>query len=130
VGEYVDDPLISRGFLRDKHGRFTRLDVPRARSSQAIGINDRGQVVGEYKDAAGKFHGYLWDKGRFTTFAAPGVPLTFPFGLNDRSALTSGGLPAAGRLTDLGSDSDRSNDATRASIRLPVCFRPSATASP
>jgi probable HAF family extracellular repeat protein len=76
-----------RGFLLDKHGRLTRIDFPGARSSQAVGINDRGQVVGEYKDAAGKFHGYLWDKGRFTTIDVPGATATSAFGINNRGQI-------------------------------------------
>lgn len=72
-----------RGFLRDRDGRFTRLDFPGSRSSQALGINDRGQVVGEYKDAAGRFHGYVWERGRFTTIDVPGATATTAFDIND-----------------------------------------------
>jgi probable HAF family extracellular repeat protein len=32
------------------------------------GINNRGQVVGEYTDADGMVRGFLWDKGRLMTF--------------------------------------------------------------
>jgi hypothetical protein len=54
------------------------------------------------KDSAGKFHGYVWERGRFTTidvpgavlskgvftrFDVPGVPAIFPFGLNDRGQI-------------------------------------------
>jgi probable HAF family extracellular repeat protein len=76
-----------RGFLRDQHGRFTRLDFPGARSSQAFGINDRGQVVGEYKDSAGRFHGYLWDRGRFETIDVPGATATSAFDINVRGQI-------------------------------------------
>jgi probable HAF family extracellular repeat protein len=76
-----------RGFLLDKHGRFTRLDFPGSRSSQAFGINDRGQVVGEYKDSAGKFHGYVWERGRFTTIDVPGATATSAFGINNRGQI-------------------------------------------
>jgi probable HAF family extracellular repeat protein len=63
VGEYIDDRAVSRGFLLDRSGRFTRLDFPGSRSSQARSINDRGQVVGEYQDTAGSYHGYVWGSG-------------------------------------------------------------------
>jgi hypothetical protein len=46
VGEYVDDRLISRGFLLDKHGRLTRIDVPGSLATNAAKINNRGQIVG------------------------------------------------------------------------------------
>jgi hypothetical protein len=46
VGEYVDDRLISRGFLIDQDGRYTRIDVPGALATNAAKINNRGQIVG------------------------------------------------------------------------------------
>jgi probable HAF family extracellular repeat protein len=82
------DPTYKlRGFLLDQHGRFTRLDFPGAGSSQAFGINDRGQVVGEYKDGAGKFHGYVWDRGRFVTIDVPGATATSAFDINNRGQI-------------------------------------------
>ena len=36
-----------------------RIHVAGALITQAFGINERGQVVGEYKDAGGRFHGFL-----------------------------------------------------------------------
>jgi hypothetical protein len=39
---------IKRGFLLDR-GKFTRIDVPGALSTEAVGINDRRQVVGQYE---------------------------------------------------------------------------------
>ena len=72
-----------RGFLLDRHGRFTRLDFPGSRSSQARSINDRGQVVGEYQDTAGSYHGYVWERGRFRTIDAPGAAGTSLFDSND-----------------------------------------------
>lgn len=61
-----------RGFLNDR-GRYVRLDPPGAVSSQALGINDKGQVVGDYQDADGIFHGYVWERGRFRTIDRPGA---------------------------------------------------------
>jgi hypothetical protein len=53
----------------------------------AFDINDRAQVVGQYLDAAGRMHGFLWERGRFTTIDTPGVPLTTAQGLNDRGQI-------------------------------------------
>jgi probable HAF family extracellular repeat protein len=68
-------------------GRFTRLDFPGSLSSQALDINDRGQVVGEYKDADGVFHGYVWERGRFRTIDVPGRATTSASGINNRGQI-------------------------------------------
>ena len=39
----------THGFVRDRDG-FTKFDVPEVSSSLVNGINDRGEVVGEYGD--------------------------------------------------------------------------------
>jgi uncharacterized membrane protein len=65
---------------------FTTLDPPGATRSQAGFLNAQGQVVGTYRDAAQKRHGFIWRKGTFTTFNAPNDhPLfgTVAFGIND-----------------------------------------------
>jgi hypothetical protein len=56
--------------LRER-GRFTRIAYPGAVYTRALGINNRGQVVGEYLDQHGVIHGYRWEKGRFATFDGP-----------------------------------------------------------
>jgi uncharacterized membrane protein len=45
-------------------------------------------VVGEYKDADGAFHGYVWQRGRFTTIDVPGQPSTTATGINHRGQIT------------------------------------------
>ena len=81
TGRVGDDPN-RRAFLLER-GRVTWLDAPGARYTQAYGVNDRGQVVGEFQDAAG-YHGFRWEKGRFTTIDAPGEGLaTSTVGIDD-----------------------------------------------
>jgi len=46
---------------------FTTIDVPGAVSTQAWGINARGDIVGSYVDAGSRSHGYLLRDGEFTT---------------------------------------------------------------
>ena len=48
MGGYIDAEG-SHGHFRDRRGRFTT--IPGAGRTQAFGINNRGQVVGEYIDA-------------------------------------------------------------------------------
>jgi probable HAF family extracellular repeat protein len=61
------------------------LDFPRANLTEAVGINDDGQVVGDYRDASGRFHGFFWDAGLFLTFDVPfpEATLTAPTAINN-----------------------------------------------
>ena len=43
--------------------------------------------MGEYIDAGGRFHGFLWDKGRFTTIDVPGADATTVTDINDRGQI-------------------------------------------
>jgi uncharacterized membrane protein len=47
-------------------------------------------VAGQYVDAAGGFHGFVWERGRFTTVDAPGAVGTFLADINDRGQLLGG----------------------------------------
>jgi hypothetical protein len=68
-GQSVVDPGATGFLLRD--GKYTRIAYPDAVYTQAFGVNKRGQVVGEYLDKDGRFHGYRWERGRFTSFDGP-----------------------------------------------------------
>jgi len=48
----------THGFLLDKHGSFTTIDVPGASSTAAQGINAWGGIVGTYT-AGSITHGFL-----------------------------------------------------------------------
>jgi uncharacterized membrane protein len=149
VSPYPGDPAGNsqqRSFLLDK-GKYTKIDFPGAIETQALSINNLGQVVGQYTRQDGTFGGFRWDKGRikdidipdvpgqigasvsaindkgelvgsvavtensqlvqfgfllargrFTTFRAPRVPFTVPFGINNRGQI-SGTTLADGTLS-------------------------------
>ena len=46
------------GFL-DTGGSFTQLDVPGGFGTQALGINDAGQIVGFFESSFSVDHGFL-----------------------------------------------------------------------
>ena len=50
---------------------YTSLDVPDATLTTASGINARGDVVGLYRDANNRVHGFLLRDGAFTTIDVP-----------------------------------------------------------
>jgi hypothetical protein len=76
------------GFLLDR-GRYTPVAIPPRLAATApqgivpVGINERGQIIGLTGEVSAA-DGFLWDRGRFITFDAPGATITAPFGLNDR----------------------------------------------
>ena len=50
----------------------SRRSTCRGPSHLALGINDAGQIVGDYRDASGVGHGFLYSGGVFTTIDVPG----------------------------------------------------------
>jgi probable HAF family extracellular repeat protein len=57
-------------------GRTTQIDVPGANLTEGTGINDRGQLVGDYRDSSNVFHGFLYDDGLFVDIDFPGSSST------------------------------------------------------
>jgi len=69
---------------------FTSIDVPGAtQTTNAMGINARGDVVGAFSDAAGT-HGYLLRNGVFTRIDYPGAVYTDARGINARGEIVGG----------------------------------------
>jgi probable HAF family extracellular repeat protein len=62
-----------------------RIDVPGASfpSTFAYGINNRGQIVGAYRDSTGGYHGFLDSDGSFTNIDVPSAFITYAYGVND-----------------------------------------------
>jgi hypothetical protein len=89
--------------LRDARGRITRVDVPGAVGTNPYDLNDRGQVVGVYLNAAGVLQGVLLDRGRAVTIAAPGIPSTIAAGINNRGRIV--GITTAGPARALAANS-------------------------
>src|SRR5437773_1746503 len=65
---------------------FSTIDVPGATLTAAIGINDRGQIVGNYV-TSGTMHGFLLDQGTFTTIDVPGASVTGAYEINARGQM-------------------------------------------
>jgi probable HAF family extracellular repeat protein len=75
-------------FLLDD-GEFTTIKAPGARVELApFGINNRGQIVGEYIVDASKESGFVRDRrGRFARFDVPGAKATAAVEINDRGQI-------------------------------------------
>jgi probable HAF family extracellular repeat protein len=66
-------PLVA---AQDASYTFTTIDVPGSISTVTTGINDRGQIVGRFRDGTGQTHGLLIDGATLTTIDVPGIPET------------------------------------------------------
>jgi hypothetical protein len=81
VGQYTDPAKKGHGFLLrlgdavDTFGAnleggvggsfyFVSIDFPGATTTNAYGINSRGDIVGNYVDGAGKTHGFFPSRRR------------------------------------------------------------------
>jgi uncharacterized membrane protein len=91
------------GFLRDRWGRFRRIDVPGAKGTVASRNNDRGQIVGSYSDTnenpntALDVRGFLLDRrGRLTRIDVRDAAATQVLGINNRGEIVGGYLDSDG----------------------------------
>jgi probable HAF family extracellular repeat protein len=101
VGAYVDVPpatgrATNHGFVFSD-GRFTTIDIPSAIAGEFIdreintavrGINDRGDLVGDYTDALGAVHGFELSRGAFAVIDPPdGGTLSSAQDVNNRGEI-------------------------------------------
>ena len=63
---------------------LTSIDFPGAVVTRALGLNDHGEVAGDYVDSGGVRHGYSLRRGKFNTFDPPGSIETRGLVINDR----------------------------------------------
>src|SRR5262249_12641830 len=61
---------------------YVTIDPPYASGSSAWGINNLGQIVGQYH-TGDETHGFLLRKGVYTTLHRPGSTTTVAYGIND-----------------------------------------------
>src|SRR5215471_4079743 len=76
---------------------FQVIDIPNARPTVGTGINNKGQVLGLFRDASGT-HGFLFSEGQFTTInaAPPNESDTEAYGLNDKGDIVGKFLDGSG----------------------------------
>jgi probable HAF family extracellular repeat protein len=84
-----DDVTIdTHGFLRDEQGDFTTIEFPGAPVTEIRGINKRGQMVGDYGEAAGPRDAFVLDDGTFTPIEVPGsAAAAVAFEINSRGQI-------------------------------------------
>jgi hypothetical protein len=72
-----------RGWLRITDGGFAPIDFPGAILTEPLGINSRRVIVGVYRDAGRKGHGFVLFNGVFQSFDVPGATFTAAVGINN-----------------------------------------------
>jgi probable HAF family extracellular repeat protein len=82
---------LSPGFLLDR-GRYSTIEAPGAtEETAAVGINNRGQIVGTARGGGQPDRGFVRDpRGRYTTIRYPGARSTGASKINDRGQITGG----------------------------------------
>ncbi len=90
---------------------FSVIDYPGAISTNALGINEAGDIVGNYTAPDRIVHGYLLRAGQFTTIDFPGAMATAAWAINrtgaiggwydDASRKRHGFLLSGGRFTTI-----------------------------
>ncbi len=72
------------GWVRGTDGVFTSINVPLAVETYALGVNDLGQICGEWTDGAGHRHGFIRDvAGALVTVDFPGATDTGLCGISN-----------------------------------------------
>jgi hypothetical protein len=82
VGTYTDTLGVTRGFVLNKKGIFTSLDVPGSTATTPNLIDPQGTIVGSYLDASNISHGFILQRGNFTTVDFPGAAGTVLTGIS------------------------------------------------
>jgi hypothetical protein len=77
-------------------GKFTAVNFPKSNGTQAIGINDSGEVVGLYLDSSSVQHGFLKKGSKYTSIDVSGDTMTEAWGINNSGQITVFALSPTG----------------------------------
>src|SRR5215470_4584663 len=83
---------------------YTTIDFPAANSTEVLGVNAQGHVVGMYVEGTA-IRGFLFDGNQYSSVKIPNAKLTIATGINDSHQIVgwySEGLGAHGFVSDGG----------------------------
>jgi len=69
-------------------GKFTPISFPKSTGTDAYGINDNGDIVGDYYDSNGTQHGFVKRGKKYTTIDVPGDTSATAWGINNAGEFT------------------------------------------
>ena len=87
VGYYANSSGVYEGFLYQDKLFKDIPGPPGSMSARAYGINDQGDIVGEYQDTAANFHGFLWNGTTYKTLDVPGAVASVARGINKKGTI-------------------------------------------
>jgi uncharacterized membrane protein len=78
-----------------QNGVYTTINYPGAPFTVPTAINDNGDIVGYYcagtyddcNNFASPYIGFLYSGGTYTSFSVPGVPWSYPSGINNKGVI-------------------------------------------
>jgi len=86
TGWFFDGRL--RGFIkRNGNGNVVVLDVPGSLLTEATGLNDLDEAVGDFRGEDGLFHGFIYRNGSFASIDHPSGGDTGASGINNRGQI-------------------------------------------
>jgi hypothetical protein len=89
-----EDASEKKGLKAD---RFIVFNAPGATTTEPVGVDGEGRVVGFYFDANADEHGFLRrENGKFVPIVVPGLKLAIPWDINSRGEIIGNGFDAAG----------------------------------
>jgi uncharacterized membrane protein len=99
-GEAFEPQLsLASGFLGHEDFDYTVIRHPEGTHTYVNRMNARGQVVGDFLDASGRWDGFLHHEGGFERISFPGSAWTYAYGINDRGDIvgtySAGGIQSA-----------------------------------
>lgn len=107
IAGFYQNGVVTDGFI-DNAGSITTLTGPTgATATEALGLNNEGQVVGQYTDASGSTHGFLYNvaAGTYATIDDPNANgMTVVNGINDLGQLVGFYLDASGNTDGMLAD--------------------------
>jgi probable HAF family extracellular repeat protein len=95
VGLFVDKSKVDHGFLREKNGKITVINVPGSgpKGGFALGINDSGWISGHFWDKENYEHGFMRSpEGKFYQIDVPGASTTTTNGGTGGGGLNNDGV--------------------------------------
>jgi uncharacterized membrane protein len=115
------DGLRLQGFLK-RQGADRTIFVPNSLLTEALGINDLEQIVGDFRDAAGFFRSFIYDRGSFRSIDVPFVPNadSGAFGINNSGKVVGCySICSRGYLFDIRSGQFTASDVPGAIVTQP-----------